>query len=308
MWCEAWPNCIPVAHQRGLSDHVPLVLHVDEANWGPRPLRMLKCWDDYPGYNDFVQLKWSSFNVQGWGGFVLQQKLKMMKSCLKEWHQKHSKNLEGKILEVKNRISYFDSKGAVSTLLEAEVQELHELSVNLHSMSRVQNSISWQQSQMKWLQEGDENSKKFHNVMSTRRRRNALNIVTVDGVTVEGVQDVRTAVFTHFSNHFKQPAAGRPCVDSLSFQKLDNGEAGMLIKPFSVEEVKQAVWDYGSFKSPGPDGIHFGFLKEFWELLKDDFMKFIVDFHRNGKLTKGVNSTFIALIPKLSSPQQLNDF
>jgi len=161
---------------------------------------------------------------------------------------------------------------------------------------------------MKWLQEGDENSKKFHNVMSTCRRRNALNIVSVDRVTVEGVQDVRTTVFTHFSNHFKQPTTVRPCVDSLSFRKLDNGEAEMLIKPFSVEEVKQAVWDCGSFKSPGADGIDFGFLKEFWELLKDDFMKFIVDFHRNGKLTKGVNSTFIALIPKVSSPQQLNDF
>jgi len=37
-------------------------------------------------------------------------------------------------------------------------------------------------------------------------------------------------------------------------------------------------------------------------------MKFIVEFHRNGKLTKGVNSTFIALILKVTSPQQLNDF
>ena len=42
-WCEAWPNCIQVAHQRGMSDHVPFVLLVDEDNWGPRPLRMLKC-------------------------------------------------------------------------------------------------------------------------------------------------------------------------------------------------------------------------------------------------------------------------
>jgi len=24
-WCEAWPNCIQVAYQRGLSDHVPLL-------------------------------------------------------------------------------------------------------------------------------------------------------------------------------------------------------------------------------------------------------------------------------------------
>jgi hypothetical protein len=33
-----------------------------------------------------------------------------------------------------------------------------------------------------------------------------------------------------------------------------------------------------------------------------------VEFHRNGKLTKGINSTFIALIPKVNSPQRLNDF
>jgi hypothetical protein len=37
-------------------------------------------------------------------------------------------------------------------------------------------------------------------------------------------------------------------------------------------------------------------------------MRFINEFHRNGKLTKGINSTFIALIPKVDSPQRLIDF
>ena len=37
-------------------------------------------------------------------------------------------------------------------------------------------------------------------------------------------------------------------------------------------------------------------------------MRFITEFHRNGRLTKGINATFIALIPKVSSPQRLNDF
>ncbi|GAU48725.1 hypothetical protein TSUD_406040 [Trifolium subterraneum] len=37
-------------------------------------------------------------------------------------------------------------------------------------------------------------------------------------------------------------------------------------------------------------------------------MRFVTDFHRNGKLTKGLNSTFIALIQKVDSPQRLNDF
>jgi len=37
-------------------------------------------------------------------------------------------------------------------------------------------------------------------------------------------------------------------------------------------------------------------------------MRFITDFHQNGRLTKGINCTFIVLIPKSDCPQQLNDF
>jgi hypothetical protein len=42
--------------------------------------------------------------------------------------------------------------------------------------------------------------------------------------------------------------------------------------------------------------------------LKEDVMRFVREFHRNGKLTKGINSTFIALIPKVECPQTLNDY
>jgi hypothetical protein len=42
--------------------------------------------------------------------------------------------------------------------------------------------------------------------------------------------------------------------------------------------------------------------------MKEDFMRYISEFHRNGRLAKGINATFIALIPKVSSPQRLNDF
>jgi len=66
--------------------------------------------------------------------------------------------------------------------------------------------------------------------------------------------------------------------------------------------------DCDSFKSPGPDGVNFGFLKEFWSDMKQDIMRFMTEFHRNGRLSRGINSTFIALIPKKDNPQKLNDF
>lgn len=125
---------------------------------------------------------------------------------------------------------------------------------------------------------------------------------------IEGVQPVRHAVFSHFESHFQSQNCDRPSVENLRFRSLSVLEGGGLITPFSVDEVKAAVWDCDSFKSPGPDGVNFGFIKEFWLLLKDDIMRFVVEFHRNGKFTKGINSTFIALIPKVDSSRRLNEF
>ncbi|MCI40567.1 cysteine-rich receptor-like protein kinase, partial [Trifolium medium] len=85
------------AQLRGLSDHCPLVLSANEDNWGPRPARMLKCWSDIPGYNIFVRDKWNSLQVDGWRGFVLKEKFKMIKLALKEWHVAHSQNLTSRI-------------------------------------------------------------------------------------------------------------------------------------------------------------------------------------------------------------------
>jgi len=67
----------------------------------------------------------------------------MIKFCLKAWHQQHSKNLDGKILDVKNQISSLDIKGEEVVLQDDEIKELHDVSANLHSMARVQTSMNW---------------------------------------------------------------------------------------------------------------------------------------------------------------------
>jgi hypothetical protein len=96
--------------------------------------------------------------------------------------------------------------------------------------------------------------------------------------------------------------------DNLHFRQQSPLESGGLTKPFYEVEVKEVVWDCDIYKSPRPDEINFGFYEDFWEDLQCDVMRFISEFHRNGKLTKGLNSTFIALVPKIDNPRRLNDF
>lgn len=65
--------------------------------------------------------------------------------------------------------------------------------------------------------------------MSNRRRRNAFPLIYVDGAQVDGVQNIISAVFNYFSNHFKSKKLERPSVEDLSFATLSNAESGSLI-------------------------------------------------------------------------------
>jgi len=130
----------------------------------------------------------------------------------------------------------------------------------------------------------------------------------VNGTKVEGEEEVRSVVVSHFASHFKAHYVDRSGVDNLNFRTLSHVEGVNLIKPFSEDEVKAAIWNCDGYKSHGLNGIHFGFMKDLWTELKVDIMWFISEFHPNGWLSKGINSTFIALIPKVDSPMRLNEF
>lgn len=82
----------------------------------------------------------------------------------------------------------------------------------------------------------------------------------------------------------------------------------MLTEHFLEIEVLEAINSYDSSKSPGPDGFNFQILKTCWEVVKDDILKLLDEFHSNGKLVRGLNSSFVILIPKKEAAESLNNF
>ena len=63
------------------------------------------------------------------------------------------------------------------------------------------------------------------------------------------------------------------------------------------KKKKDAVWECGRDKCPKPDGLNFKFMKEFWD-----------EFYVNGRFSKETNASFLALIPKVQDPQNLNQY
>ncbi|GAU11113.1 hypothetical protein TSUD_197370 [Trifolium subterraneum] len=308
-WCTTWPNCIQVAILRGLSDHYPLILREHEEDWGPRPFCMMKCWRDFPGYNSFVRDQMGSYFIDGWGGFVLKEKFKLLKNSLRVWHLSHAKNIGSKILEAKERLLGLDLRGENANLTDDDlINERREVTSTIFSLSRIECSMLWQNSRTKWLLEGDANSKFFHALANSRKRKNLIVLLDVNGIHVEGVGNIRESIYNHFSSQFKSQRISRPDVGNLDFKTISESEANVLVEEFGEDEIKQEVWDCDSFKSPGPDGVNLGFIKDFWQELKGDFVRFFNEFHSNERLVKGVNCTFIVLIPKVNVPLKLSDY
>lgn len=69
-----------------------------------------------------------------------------------------------------------------------------------------------------------------------------------------------------------------------------------------------AVWDCGSHKAPGPDGFNFNFTKRSWDVVGEEIIEMVMEFHDKGQLPKGINSTHIMLIPKTKDTMELSKF
>ncbi|KAK8681329.1 hypothetical protein V6N13_053733 [Hibiscus sabdariffa] len=57
-WLERFPGLVQVSLPRGISDHVPLILVLDETDWGPKPFRFINAWVDNPRDFQRMGIKW----------------------------------------------------------------------------------------------------------------------------------------------------------------------------------------------------------------------------------------------------------
>jgi hypothetical protein len=81
-----------------------------------------------------------------------------------------------------------------------------------------------------------------------------------------------------------------------------------LTKPFEKAEMDLVVKHMASDKAPGPDGFNGLFLKKCWSIICQDFYNLAHDFHAGKVSLESLNSSFITLVPKNSSPEGVNDF
>lgn len=81
-----------------------------------------------------------------------------------------------------------------------------------------------------------------------------------------------------------------------------------LCKPFTDDEISDALFQIGPLKAPGPDGFPARFFQRNWEVLREEVIGAVRIFFDEGVMPEGVNNTSIVLIPKKDKPDELKDF
>ncbi|XP_074300778.1 uncharacterized protein LOC141632098 [Silene latifolia] len=181
-------------------------------------------------------------------------------------------------------------------------------------------AIYWKQrAKLKWLVDGDTCTKYFFNWVKGRAGRNyILGIKRNDGNWTYDHEEISDCFQKSFTNLFSRPCqAQQPHGHSHSpltqligniQNRVTNDDADFLGKPYTAKEVRQAVFQMGPMKSPGPDGIPAVFYLRCWHLVKRDCTKAILSILNSGAVLKEMNRTVIALIPKCDSPEEVKDY
>jgi hypothetical protein len=81
-----------------------------------------------------------------------------------------------------------------------------------------------------------------------------------------------------------------------------------LLKTYTNEEIKTALFQMGPTKSPGPDGFLALFYQTHWELIGEEICRAVRCFLEGGPLPDGLCDSVIVLIPKVSNPDHLKNF
>ncbi|GJT97616.1 hypothetical protein Tco_1093134 [Tanacetum coccineum] len=129
-----------------------------------------------------------------------------------------------------------------------------------------------QKAHVKWDIEGDENSKFFHGLINQKRRNQMINGIMVEGNWITNPCLIKDAFLQFYKRKFQ----------------AQDSQTGYL------EEIKEAVWDCGSSKAPGPDGYSFAFVKKYWGTIQKDLYDFCLTYCCFFVLCPtGANSSFL---------------
>lgn len=102
----------------------------------------------------------------------------------------------------------------------------------------------------------------------------------------------------YFTNIFSSMGCIANEIAELIIPRISPTQNINMLRPFTEEEIKEALFSMMSDKSPGRDGLNPGFYQYFWKDIGADLISHCIDCLNKASFLEGLNDTYIVLIPK----------
>jgi hypothetical protein len=307
-WEDKYPDVVQKLLPRPLSDHFPLLLEVGSVVQGKSPFRFENMWLQDEGFVDRVAAWWSNYSFVGPPSLVLARKLKALKEDLKRWNYHVFGNVNAKQQQLFCELEVLNSKEMQGGLSSTERDLRGSLLLELDKLAHFEETSWRQKSKVLWLKEGDNNTKFFHKIANSNRRRNLMEKLEVDGILYSEDSIIRDKAVKFYEKLYTETEDWRPFVDDLPFSRIDETDRNLLDSRFERDEILQVVKNLQGDKSPGPDGFTMAFFQKCWHVLEKDIMGFFDEFYAEGTFAGSLNATFVTLIPKKQNALNIRDF
>lgn len=244
--------------------------------------------------------------------YILCCKLRALKCRLKLLNKVAYADILAKIAEARRLLSLAQDAIQLDPLNQ-ELANVEKEHLRVFFELRLQEeSFFRQKSRVRWLKEGDLNTKYFHHSVKRSHLRNRiLSIYNGDNLVSEPAKVQQLFVYHFQALLAASPPSYVPTIEEIRENlnhTLDDDQIQTLSQPVSDKEIQYTLFSLASGKAPGPDGFNVDFFKRSWQIVGPSVLLAVRDFFAIGHLLKEINATILTLVPKIPNASSVNDF
>lgn len=289
------------------SDHAPLLLQLRTQPWAKPRFRFEPFWARQDGFLEVVADAWASPAGNVDACRTLDFKLRRMAKALRSWSMKNIGSVRLQLFMTRELVAQFDAAQDSRALTDEEwamLADLKRQSLGLASLAR---TIARNRARIRYLEEGDANTKFFHLQACHRSRKNYIPSLLHEGNWFSAEDAKADVIFSYYNGILGTPFQRQHAIhldDLLPQLDLTGIDAC-----FSEEEIWATVKELPVDRAPGPDGFTGLFYRAAWTIIKQDVISaFNALWSLDARSFHLLNDTLMILLRKNQAPTRLKDY
>ncbi|KAF8023889.1 hypothetical protein BT93_F1165 [Corymbia citriodora subsp. variegata] len=197
-WCSLFSYSEAAFLAPGISDHSPMVVRILAPNPRRSPFKFFNMWMTHPDFSMIVSQVWHT-HLRGSPMFKLYGRLKLLKGRFKILNREAFSDITMRASEAKQALST-SQEALLQDPFNRELVDLEHLHIkNYYNLRSQEELLFKQKSRIRWLKEGDQNTKFFHQSVTHRHLRNRIiSVRDNSGRLITNMGEVHRVFISYF--------------------------------------------------------------------------------------------------------------